>query len=54
MRCSTGSPMIPIRLAPRDPPRRLVHAERVWAFDPGNMSCVLDVVSAVEAASAGG
>jgi hypothetical protein len=38
--------------APRDPLRRLVHVERLWSFDPGNMNWLHEVVCAVEACAA--
>ena len=36
---------------PRDPLQRLLHAQRLWCFDPGNVDRVLQLVRALESYS---
>ena len=38
-----------VKLAPRDPLQRLLHAERLWSLDAGNLSLVTKVLAALAA-----
>ena len=44
-----GGTFATMRPLPRDPLRQLIHVERLWSLDPGNLDRLVKVAQAIEA-----